>query len=58
MAVDRLGHLLALHVTPADVGDREAAARMAGPQPDRSAQVLLRIIEAAPDIVQQVVKTA
>ena len=29
MAVDTLGHLLALHVTPADVGDREAVARLA-----------------------------
>jgi transposase len=29
MAVDTLGHLLALHVTAADVGDREAVARLA-----------------------------
>jgi transposase len=29
MAVDTLGHLLALHVTPADVGDREAVGRLA-----------------------------
>src|SRR6516225_6259998 len=29
MAVDTLGHLLALHVTPADTGDREAVARLA-----------------------------
>lgn len=29
MAVDTLGHLLALHVTPADIGDREAVARLA-----------------------------
>jgi transposase len=29
LAVDTLGHLLALHVTPADVGDREAVARLA-----------------------------
>lgn len=29
MAVDTLGHLLALHVTPADVGDRAAVARLA-----------------------------
>jgi transposase len=29
MAVDTLGHLLTLHVTPADVGDREAVARLA-----------------------------
>jgi transposase len=29
MAVDTLGHLLALHVTPANVGDREAVARLA-----------------------------
>jgi transposase len=28
MAVDTLGHLLALHVTPADTGDREAVARL------------------------------
>jgi len=28
MAVDTLGHLLALHVTPADVGDRAAVARL------------------------------
>ena len=28
-AVDTLGHLLALHVTPADVGDRTAAKRLA-----------------------------
>jgi transposase len=29
MAVDTPGHLLALHVTPADVGDRQAVARLA-----------------------------
>jgi transposase len=29
VAVDTLGHLLALHVTPADVGDRAAVARLA-----------------------------
>lgn len=29
MAVDTLGHLLDLHVTPADTGDREAVARLA-----------------------------
>jgi transposase len=29
MAVDTLGHLLALHVMAADVGDREAVARLA-----------------------------
>src|SRR6201995_3748133 len=29
MAVDTLGHLLALHVTPADVGDRAAVGRLA-----------------------------
>ncbi len=29
MGVDTLGHLLALHVTPVDVGDREAIARLA-----------------------------
>jgi len=29
LAVDTLGHLLALHVTAADVGDREAVARLA-----------------------------
>ena len=29
MAVDTLGHLLALHVTPADVGDRQVVARLA-----------------------------
>jgi transposase len=29
MAVDTLGHLLALHVTAADVGDGEAVARLA-----------------------------
>ncbi len=29
MAVDTLGHLLALHVTPADVGDRIAVGRLA-----------------------------
>jgi len=29
LAVDTLGHLLALHVTPADVGDRSAVARLA-----------------------------
>jgi transposase len=29
MAVDTLGHLLALHVTPADVGDRTAVGRLA-----------------------------
>jgi len=28
MAVDTLGHLLALHVTPADVGDREEVGRL------------------------------
>ena len=29
MAVDTLGYLLTLHVTPADVGDRQAVARLA-----------------------------
>jgi transposase len=29
LAVDTLGHLLALHVTPANVGDREAVTRLA-----------------------------
>jgi transposase len=29
IAVDTLGHLLALHVTPADVGDREEVGRLA-----------------------------
>ena len=29
LAVDTLGHLLALHVTPADVGDRAEVARLA-----------------------------
>ena len=29
MAVDTLGHLLALHVTPADISDRAAVARLA-----------------------------
>src|ERR1700692_1369889 len=29
MAVDHLGHLVTLQVTPADVGDREAVARLA-----------------------------
>src|SRR6185437_10521770 len=29
MAVDTLGHLLALHVTPADVGDREEVGHLA-----------------------------
>ena len=29
MAVDTLGHLLALHVTPADIGNRAAVARLA-----------------------------
>ncbi len=29
LAVDTLGHLLALHVTPSDVGDRAAVARLA-----------------------------
>jgi transposase len=29
MAVDTLGHLLALHVTPANVGDREEVGRLA-----------------------------
>jgi transposase len=28
LTVDTLGHLLALHVTPADVGDRQAVARL------------------------------
>lgn len=28
MAVDTLGHLLALHVTPADIGDREEVGRL------------------------------
>lgn len=28
MAVDALGHLVALHVTPADVGDREEVGRL------------------------------
>src|ERR1700760_2290429 len=30
MAVDTLGHLLALHVTPADVGDRQGGGRPSG----------------------------
>jgi hypothetical protein len=29
VAVDTLGHLLALHDTPANVGDRKAVARIA-----------------------------
>ena len=29
MAVDTLGHLLALHVTPADAGERTAVRRLA-----------------------------
>jgi transposase len=29
LAVDTLGHLLALHVTPTDMGDRQAVARLA-----------------------------
>lgn len=29
MAVDTVGHLLALHVAPADVGSRQAVARLA-----------------------------
>ena len=29
MAINTLGHLLALHVTPANVGDRQAMARLA-----------------------------
>lgn len=39
-AVDTLGHLLALHVTPADVGDRAAVARLAAgpPSPGPDAQ--------------------
>lgn len=36
MAVDTLGHLLALHVTPADVGDRQAVARLAADIQDAS----------------------
>jgi transposase len=36
MAVDTLGHLLALHVTPADVGDRQAVARLAANIQDAS----------------------
>jgi transposase len=34
LAVDTLGHLLALHVTPADVGDRAAVARLAAEMQD------------------------
>ena len=33
MAVDTLGHLLALHVTPADVGDRNALPPTSRMQP-------------------------
>ncbi len=38
LAVDTLGHLLALHVTPADVGDREAVARLAADIQDATAE--------------------
>ena len=38
LAVDTLGHLLALHVTPADVGDREAVARLAADIQDATAK--------------------
>ena len=38
MAVDTLGHLLALHVTPADVGDRTAIKRLAADIQDATGQ--------------------
>ncbi len=38
MAVDTLGHLLALHVTPADVGDRTAVKRLAADIQDATGQ--------------------
>lgn len=37
MAVDTLGHLLALHVTPADIGDRTAVKRLAADIQDATA---------------------
>ena len=41
MAVDTLGHLLALHVTPADVGDRTAVARLAADIQDATGEASL-----------------
>ena len=38
MAVDTLGHLLALHVTPADIGDRIAVKRLAADIQDATGQ--------------------
>lgn len=40
MAVDTLGHLLALHVTPADVGDRQAVARLAANIQDATGDIV------------------
>jgi transposase len=40
MAVDTLGHLLALHVTPADVGDRQAVARLAADIQDATGETV------------------
>ena len=40
MAVDTLGHLLALHVTPADIGDRQAVARLAADIQDATGETV------------------
>ena len=51
MAVDTLGHLLALHVTAADVGDREAVARLAADIQDVTGDTvsLAYVDQATPD---------
>src|SRR5271155_5136927 len=43
MAVDTLGHLLALHVTPADVGDRAAIRRLAASIQDATGETVTLI---------------
>jgi hypothetical protein len=40
MAVDTLGHLLALHVAIADIGDREAVGRLAADIQDATAEMV------------------
>ncbi len=41
MAVDTPGHLLALHITPADVGDRTAVRRLAADIQDATGDCLV-----------------
>jgi transposase len=40
LAVDTMGHLLTLHVTPADVGDRQAVARLAADIQDATGETV------------------